>query len=55
MFNLSAAPFLLVRHIFGEPTDIEIDTLPLVLGNLFWIVLGMGTIWWRYRRIEVTK
>jgi hypothetical protein len=28
---------------------------PLVVGNLFWIVLGMGTIWWRYRRIEVTK
>jgi ABC-2 type transport system permease protein len=55
MFNLSAAPFELVRRIFGERGEIDIDVLPLVVGNLLWIALGTFTIWWRYRRIEVTK
>jgi ABC-2 type transport system permease protein len=55
MWNLSAAPFELVRHIFGERGELAVGVVPLVVGNLFWIVLGMGTIWWRYRRIEVTK
>ena len=55
MFNLSGAPFDLVRHIFGEQGELDVGTLPLVVGNLSWVVLGTGTIWWRYRRIEVTK
>ncbi|HKA04449.1 MAG TPA: ABC transporter permease subunit [Acidimicrobiales bacterium] len=55
MFNLSSAPFELVRRIFGEHGEINIDLLPLVAGVAFWISLGTATIWWRYRRIEVTK
>jgi ABC-2 type transport system permease protein len=55
MFDLSTAPFELVRRIYGETGDVHVGVFPLVVGNLFWIVLGLGTIWWRYRRIEVTK
>jgi len=55
MFNLSAAPFELVRRIFGERGEVDIPVVALVAGNLMWITLGTATIWWRYRRIEVTK
>jgi len=55
MFDLSTAPFLLVTHIYGESSDVDAGIVPLVIGNLGWVVLGASTIWWRYRRIEVTK
>ena len=39
----------------GEPGNLEAGTLPFVIGNAFWVLLGSATIWWRYRRIEVTR
>jgi ABC-2 type transport system permease protein len=55
MFDLSAAPFELVSRIYGERGNVDAGTVALVVGNAFWVVLGATTIWWRYRRIEVTK
>jgi hypothetical protein len=55
MFDLSTAPFELVSRIYGEPGNVDAGIVPLVIGNLGWTVLGASTIWWRYRRIEVTK
>jgi ABC-2 type transport system permease protein len=56
VFDLTTAPFELVRAIYGEPSDLkETPTLALVASNVGWIVLGISVIWWRYRRIEVTK
>ena len=55
MFDLSTAPFELVTRIYGEPGNLEAGTLPFVIGNAFWVLLGSATIWWRYRRIEVTR
>ena len=55
MFDLSGAPFELVSRIYGEPGTADIPTIALVLGNALYIGLGGGVIWWRYRRIEVTR
>jgi ABC-2 type transport system permease protein len=55
MFDLSTAPFELVSRIYGERGNVDAGIVPLAIGNLAWTVLGAGTIWWRYRRIEVTK
>ncbi len=55
MFDLSTAPFELVSRIYGERGTVDIGTLPLIVGNLGWVVLGGATIWWRYHRIEVTR
>jgi ABC-2 type transport system permease protein len=55
MFDLSTAPFELVSRIYGERGTVDVGTVPLIAGNLGWVVLGAVTIWWRYRRIEVTR
>jgi ABC-type Na+ efflux pump permease subunit len=56
VFDLTGAPFELVRRIYGEVGGLQnTPTIALVAANLGWIVLGGGLIWWRYRRIEVTK
>jgi ABC-2 type transport system permease protein len=55
MFDLSTAPFELVSRVYGEPGNVDAATAALVVGNLTWVVLGAATIWWRYRRIEVTR
>jgi ABC-2 type transport system permease protein len=55
MFDLSTAPFELVSRIYGERGTVDVGIVPLIAGNLGWVVLGAGTIWWRYRRIEVTR
>lgn len=55
MFDLSVAPFELVSRIYGESGNVDAGTVPLVIGNVGWVVLGGATIWWRYRKIEVTR
>jgi ABC-2 type transport system permease protein len=56
VFDLTGAPFELVRRVYGEIGGLtDTPTVALVAANLGWIVLGAGTIWLRYRRIEVTK
>jgi ABC-2 type transport system permease protein len=55
-FDLTSSPFELVRAIYGETGDLRSTPIgALVAVNLGWILLGAAVIWWRYRRIEVTR
>jgi len=55
-FNLVVSPFELVQRIYGERGTLrETSTTLLWVVNLGWIVLGFGTMWWRYRRLVVTR
>jgi ABC-2 type transport system permease protein len=64
LFDLFRLPFLSVSRIFGEATggsDPELqrlDDLPaaLTIGvNVAWTFVFATFVWWRYRRITVTK
>jgi ABC-2 type transport system permease protein len=51
--NLTAAPFLLVFRIYGQvDNDPDVPTLALVIGVVGWTLLGFGSLWFRYRRID---
>jgi hypothetical protein len=51
--NLTAAPFGLVFRIYGDADfDSEVSTVALVIGVAGWTLLGFGTLWARYRRID---
>jgi ABC-2 type transport system permease protein len=55
-FNLVVAPFELVQRIYGESGRLrETGTTLLWIVNLGWIALGFGVMWWRYRRLVVTR
>jgi ABC-2 type transport system permease protein len=52
--NLFVAPFALVFRIYGQ-SDVDLDqvsTVALVIGVAGWTLLGFGTLWFRYRRME---
>jgi hypothetical protein len=64
LFNLLQLPFYAVTRIFGEristtdPELIRLNDLPAsvtILANLGWAVLFGAFVWWRYRRIAVTR
>lgn len=51
--NLTAAPFMLVFRIYGDAgVNPDVPTLALVIGVVGWTLLGFGTLWVRYRRID---
>ncbi len=51
--NLTAAPFALVFRIYGDSgVGPEVPTGALVIGVVGWTLLGFGTLWVRYRRID---
>jgi ABC-2 type transport system permease protein len=51
--NLTAAPFNLVFRIYGEVgSNPGVPTGALVIGVVGWTLLGFGTLWVRYRRID---
>ncbi len=62
LFDFFRLPFLSVARIFGEATDDrELDRLndlpaALIIGvNVAWTFVFGTFVWWRYRRIAVTK
>ncbi|MEO5841913.1 MAG: ABC transporter permease [Acidimicrobiales bacterium] len=62
LFDFFRLPFLSVARIFGEATDDrELDRLndlpaALIIGvNVAWTFVFGAFVWWRYRRIAVTK
>ena len=62
LFDFFRLPFLSVARIFGEATDdTELDRLndlpaALTIGvNVAWTFVFATFVWWRYRRIAVTK
>ena len=55
-FNLVRSPFELVQRIYGESGTLrDTGTTLLWIVNLGWIALGFGVMWWRYRRLVVTR
>jgi ABC-2 type transport system permease protein len=61
LLNLSTLPYEMVFRIFGEPSELTLDTGPelatgAVVGAYFaWLAVAVAIIWWRYRRIEATR
>jgi ABC-2 type transport system permease protein len=54
--DLTSSPFELVQRIYGEVGELpDTSTITLVAANLAWVVAGIGVIWLRYRRIQVTR
>ncbi|HEX9258600.1 MAG TPA: ABC transporter permease subunit [Acidimicrobiales bacterium] len=55
-FNLMFGPFELVRRVYGEVgSEPSIPTWVLGLQQAGWTTLGLGVLWWRYRRLQVTR
>jgi len=55
-FSLTFGPFELVQRIYGEAgVDPEIATWVLAVQQTAWTVLGLGMLWWRYRKLQVTR
>jgi ABC-2 type transport system permease protein len=64
LLDLLRLPFLAVTRIFGEttePTDPElarlndIPTATVIAVNIGWTMLFGAFVWWRYRRLAVTR
>lgn len=59
-FDLFSLPFQLVYRIYGERwTDAgradDVSTAVLVLANVGWTALFSFVVWWRYRKMTVTR
>lgn len=61
-FDLFTMPFLLVTHIFGEGDRLSWDdpardmtTWVVYAANVGWTLLFGFLVWWRYRKVQVTR
>ena len=60
-FSTNGAAFALVLHIFGQgrvaigATNYIVPTIAFAGGTAFWTILGLGTAWYRYSRLRVTR
>lgn len=56
LFNLLFLPFELVYRIYGAAgAQPGITTAELILANAGWAVFGTAVVWFRYRRLQVTR
>ena len=60
VFDLFVLPFTLVFHIFGQGSDlgdvfVDVPVAVIALANIGWVVLFSTIVWWRYRKITVTR
>lgn len=56
VINLVFVPFEFVRHVFSNRLSVpELSFVEVLLAFVAWTALGLGTAWWRYRRIQVTR
>jgi ABC-2 type transport system permease protein len=54
--NLLLVPFELVQRLYGTPLNAEdLSTGALVLVYVGWTALFSAIVWWRYRRLQVTR
>jgi hypothetical protein len=57
--DLGRLPFEAVYRIFDEPSTIEgvnrLSNAAIFAGYAAWLLIGLGVIVWRYRRVEVTQ
>jgi len=56
LFDLFFLPFELVQRVFGVAgTKPGIDTAALVAAELVWTVAAASLLWWRYRKLTITR
>jgi ABC-2 type transport system permease protein len=56
LLNLFFVPFELVQRLYGQLGERPgIPTLELALAEVAWTVAAGGLVWWRYRRLMVTR
>ncbi|RMH75787.1 MAG: hypothetical protein D6683_10935 [Actinomyces sp.] len=56
MIDLVNMPFELVERIYGEAGGFpELSTASVVAANAGWTLVGLGTVWLRYRRVEAVR
>ena len=56
LLNLSFMPFELVQRIYGETGgEPQLTTLQVVAANTAWTVGSGAVVWWRYRRLTITR
>ncbi len=56
VFDLLTMPFELVQRIYGLPGDFpELSTTLVAGANLAWTAIGVGLIWFRYRRLAISR
>lgn len=61
--DLLNLPIMLVFHIFGEGSDLgmagdparQVSTATIVAANVLWTALFSAVVWWRYRKVQVTR
>ena len=56
LFSLFELPFLLVERVYGEVgTRPEIATWALAAAVIGWTAAATAVLWWRYRKLTVTR
>jgi ABC-2 type transport system permease protein len=56
MLSVTVAPLELVQRIYGTSAELSGASIVAVVGScVSWTVLGLGTLFWRYRTLEVTR
>ena len=56
LLNLFLIPFELVQRIYGVPGgEPALSTAQLVVANVMWTIVAGGVVWWRYRKLTVTR
>lgn len=59
LFNFLQMPFELVLRVYGDPHEpkyaARISNVAMISAYAGWCLLFSAFVWWRYRRIEVTR
>jgi ABC-2 type transport system permease protein len=56
LLNLFFIPFELVQRIYGElGGEPQLTTLQVVAANVAWTLGSAAVVWWRYRRLTITR
>ena len=56
MFDLLSMPFELVQRVYGNPGDYpELSTTLVAGSSAGWVISATALVWWRYRRLAITR
>ena len=56
LLDLFFVPFELVQRVYGDPgTRPGIGTAALIAAELLWTFGSVAVLWWRYRRLTITR
>ena len=56
VFDLLSMPFELVQRVYGNPGDYpELSTTLVAGSSAGWVIAATALVWWRYRRLAITR